>query len=397
MKHYNQVLGEARPNDKKKLSFVGVFPDKLLTASLSGAEPRSRRHADVCAASLMMALAANWRTGEVGRDRRATLRSCLGMGALRWHRTVETAQSVSLWRDRGGVDLDYFTHRHPGKGEPRFVCVDRRDLFSLIEEHHLTSQAVIVYLNLLILRWARRCPTTLTKIAQALHVAHRTLKSALDELSAIGLCRYQFRQGQPGELWLDEDVVLADVNTYSGKKGENSLARQTAFELWHAFGLKDAPPALTTKVGKLLRAGLVPDEIIDRTLAMGTLANASNPLAVIAARLQAILREEHNTVERNKTRKDRQILVAEPEPVDDGVKDEYNQVIAAIGVSRAKEVTATLRQAQRKRHDAFLPDRLLVVRWARQQMRSRAELDPRNALLRAVSENDYEIEVPVRD
>ncbi len=226
-----------------------------------------------------MALLANWRTGDVRRDRRTTLRHCLGMGALRWHRTVETAQSVSLWWDRGGADLDYFTHRRD-KGEPRFVCVDRHDLFTLIDSHHLTPQDVIVYLNLLVLRWARRCQTTLTKIG---------------------------------------------------------------------------------------------------------------------ARFQAILREECSTVERNKTRKDRQVLVAEPEPVDDGVKDEFDQVIAAIGASRVKEVTATLRQAQRKRHDAFLPDRLLVVRWARQQMRSRTALDPRDALLRAVSENDYEIEVTVLD
>jgi hypothetical protein len=398
MNQYSQVLGEARPCDKKNLSFVGVFPEKLLTASIEGATPRSRRNADVCAASLLMALAANWRTGEVRQDRCTTLRHSLGMGVMRWHRTVETAQSVCLWRDRRHVDLEYWTHRRT-EGEPRFVCVDRRNLFELIEEHHLSPQAVIVYTNLLVLKWSRRCPTTLTKIAQALHVAHRTLRAALDELSAIGLCRYHFRQGQPGELWLDEDIVLANVNTYTGKKKAANLARQTAVELWHAFGLNDTPPSLTTKVNKLLKAGAKPQEIIDRTLAMGTLANAANPIAVIGARLQAILREVRTTLKRQTTRKEKDnVVIAEPDPADDDIKRELAQVRAAIGESRLKEVTAKLRRAQRQtRTPLFLPGHLLVVHWARHQVQSRPDLDYRSALLCALRENNYETEVPVLD
>lgn len=397
MNHYNQVLGEARPNGKKKLSFVGVFPDTLLTASTSAAKTRSRRNADVCAASLLMALAANWRTGEVARDRRANVRKYLGMGALRWRRTVETGKEVKLWSDRRTVQLEYFTHRSANKAEPRFVCVDRDKLFALVQEHHLTPNAVTVYVNLLVLRWARHCPNTLTTIADAIHVAHRTLRSALDELSATGLCRYRFRQGQPGELWLDEDAVLADVNTYTGKKGEDNLARQTAFELWQVFGLKDVPPSLTTKVAKLLKMGLLPDEIIDRTVAMGSLANASNPIAVIGARFRAIIREERYTDEQNQTRKDRQVVTVDPVPADDSVQVEFAQVLAWLGSPTVQQLTASLREVQRKHRAGFLPDRLLVVRWARHQTRAREGLDPKEALCSALSERDYVIEAAILD
>lgn len=401
MNQYNQVLSEARPNDKKSLSFVGIFADTLLMASTNEARTHSRRGADVCATSLLLSLSANWRTGEIAEAKHQRVRDCLGMGAWRWRRTLDSASGARLLRDRRVVDLEFFTHRQ-GRSEPRFVCVDRGRLFDLIKEHQISPRGVVVYVNLAILHWAKRCPTTLTGIAKELHMAHRNIKAALDELVGIGLCRYGFRRGANGDLWIDDETILADVNTYTPTVQGENVARETAQELWGLLGLQDPPPVLTTKVKKLLGVGLAPSEIIDRTVAMGTLANALNPIAVVSTRLKVIAREERLTKERNSSRRERQVKRTSGTPSDEGgdseLIQEYERICSELGQSRSREVVTALKAECRRKHVPFPPPApILVVRWAREQQRLRPNLELGEALSQALTSGDFRYEVMPSD
>ena len=396
MNHYNQVLGEARPKDGKTLSFVGILPDKLLEAVKEPPDTCGRRGIDLCAASVLLALRAKWRTGEVSRSNRKAIKTMLGLGRTKWHQVVTLGCDAKLWRDGSTLELDNYTHRKGRAGESYFTPMDRRAVFELAEQHHLSPNALRVYLNLVVRQWGHSLKeTTLTGMARELHVAHRTLRQALYELAKVGLCEFSFRQGEKGHISVDGDILRANTaELYSSKKHEKSISAQIAEQLWRGLDMRDTPPSLKTHVRRILELGIGGDELVDRVVAMGSLAGAERPVAVVIKRLTVIgaeLRQLANLREQRSI--ERQQVPTPIEKEEDPAMLKYLQVKEVLGPIRTQQIEDALVDANRRRRGAFLPGLILVAKWANEQESRYPELTLSEALHQAMNTISNLIEV----
>jgi hypothetical protein len=160
-----------------------------------------------------------------------------------------------------------------------------------------------------------------------------------------------------------------------------------AEQLWRALDLRDAPPSLRTHVERILELGISGDELIDRVVAMGSIAGADRPIAVVIRRLGVIGGELKALVKaQTQRRQERRQQLSDPiERENDPAKLKYEQVLKILGPTRCQEIEDALVEQDRRGRKTFMPKLIMVAKWASEQEDRYPDLDLSEALHRAMN------------
>jgi len=254
---------------------------------------------------------ATWR-----RQRRAFkhLEAC-GIGGVR----TEPFRAGSAWvtpRTEPGSLL-----HDQSRPSERSVALSRRALGQVAGEHQLSWEAADLLLGLLVLCDHRtgELPESWTKtqLSETFGIGWRRLSSALEELEAAGLIAYCVRRGASMHLELLARSALVAPGLASPRKrwerrqlrreagrGAGEAAEVAAALLGH-FDLAGEPSAaLVNAIAGALETGPGRRELLERLVARGSLAGATDPVAVLVGRARAVRDELVAAREANERRRE---------------------------------------------------------------------------------------------
>jgi len=189
-----------------------------------------------------------------------------------------------------------------------FVPLPRGALREIAKEHNLSWVAEALLFALLCVCHHRtgRLPGgwTKTRLMEEFGVGWRRLSAALEQLEAAGLIAYSVRRGGPMHLeHLARSALVEPTLTSPRKRRDRRQLRreaergrgeavEVAAELLRHFGLAGQPSAaLVTAIAGALETGASRRDVLERCVARGNLAGATDPIAVLVGRARAV-REE---------------------------------------------------------------------------------------------------------
>jgi hypothetical protein len=315
---------------------VGGFVAVRLDAPRLLGAPVGRREAHhLSALSVAVALAedANWRTNTVEPFRSVAWAGEHQMAWGRLRRALDHLASSGVAR----AELHPF---QPGtatltareeptsllhdraRAEERFVPLARGALRSVAAEHGLSwvGTGLLVLLLLLCDHRSGELPEgcwTKTSLCERFGVGWRRLSSALEELEAAGLIAYRVRRGASMHLELLARSALVAPALASPRKrrerrqlrreaerGSGEAAEVAAALLGH-FDLAGEPSAaLVHAIAGALETGASRRDLLERLVARGSLAGATDPVAVLVGRARAVRDELVAAREANERRRE---------------------------------------------------------------------------------------------
>lgn len=280
--------------------------------------PEGRRdgaHLAALVVALLAVLEGDWRTGRIEPWPMVAWARRISMPWRRVRRAADRLAELghaqfACQRFRAGsivLDRSRWVHARDRRSE-RFVQISPQALDAVAAEHDLDWEAMGVLLALVILAddrdWSVR-DLTLACLSTELGVGFRSLKAAMGRLAAAGLLRFVPRPGRSCLITVMAGAVL--VVGPAGppmRRGERrQLVRRTrrregpVWDLAHRivdrFGV-EVPPSVAF-VGALEDACTRLDarEVEQRIAAMGSLAQARDPMAVLTGRARRIV-DDHD-------------------------------------------------------------------------------------------------------
>ena len=289
--------------------FVQIRRDALGALPPPGGR-RSGGHLAVLVVALLAVLESDWRTGRMDPW---PMVEWAGRMSMPWRRIRRAADRLV---ELGHADLacrpfrassltlhrDCWVHSRARQSE-RFVQIAPAALRSVAEEHDLDWKALGVLLVLVILAddrdWSVK-GLTLSGLSADLGLGYRSLKAALARLAAAGLVSYVARPGRAClvTVTVGAALVVGSAGPPMRRRERRDMHRQTrqqrgpvwdlAFRLLSRFGVDLPPSTAFVQALEQVCSRLDAAVLEQRMVAMGTLAGARDPMAVLTVRARRI-------------------------------------------------------------------------------------------------------------
>lgn len=271
---------------------------------------RTGAHLATLVVALMVLLESDWQTGAMDPWRMVAWGRRMSMPWRRVRRAAgELAALGHVELSCGGfrpssieIDRSRWIHCRERRSE-RFVQVSPQAVREVAAEHELDWKALGVLLALVILAddrdWSVR-GMTLAGLSADLGIGSRSLKAALSRLTTAGLLSYLARPGRSClvTVMVGSALVVGPAGPPMRRGDRRRLGRQTRRQegpVWDAahrivdrFGIGLPPSSGFVQALEEACSRLDLIEVEHRILAMGSLAQARDPMAVLTSRARRI-------------------------------------------------------------------------------------------------------------
>ncbi len=307
--------------------FVQVRRDALRVLP-APAGRKTGAHLATLVVALLVVLESDWRTGTmdpwpmVAWGRRMSMpwrrvRRAVGELAAAGHVELSCARFRPSSID---IDRSRWIHCRDRRTE-RFVQLSPQAVREVASEHELDWKALGVLLALLILAddrdWSVR-GVTLAGLSAELGIGYRSLKAALGQLATAGLLSFVARPGRSCLVTVTVGcaLVVGATGPPMRRGDRRRLGRQTRRQegpVWNAahrivdrFGIGLPPSSGFVHALEEACTRLELNEVEHRILAMGSLAQARDPMAVLTSRARRISEDVDRQRQEDSQRRSRQ-------------------------------------------------------------------------------------------
>lgn len=307
--------------------FVQVRRDALQVLPAPGGR-RTGAHLATLVVALLVVLESDWRTGTMDPWPMVAWGRRMSMPWRRVRRAVGELAALgyvelSCGRFRPSsieIDRSRWTHCRDRRSE-RFVQLSPQAVREVAAEHELDWKALGVLLALVILAddrdWSVR-GVTLGGLSGDLGIGYRSLKAALGRLAAAGLLSFLARPGRSClvTVTVGAALVVGPAGPPMRRGDRRQLGRQTRRQegpVWDAahrivdrFGIGLPPSSGFVEALEEACTRLDVVEVEHRILAMGSLAQARDPMAVLTVRARRISEDVDRRRQEDSQRRARQ-------------------------------------------------------------------------------------------